>query len=97
MTSTNIDVRLSIKTVLVDPNLVQTIFVIIFLILVMVRTLENIDFLVRSKLRYFTVCNLNVAVSSLPDLLTSDVKCNISLTYSPQTIIRNNFIHEKPR
>ena len=72
MTSTNIDVRLSIKTVLVDPNLVQTIFVIIFLILVMVRTLENIDFLVRSKLRYFTVFNLNVAVSSLPDLLTSD-------------------------
>ena len=72
MTSTNINVRLSMKTVLVDPNLVQTFFGNNFFIQVMVHTLENNYFLVRSKLRYFTVCTLNVEVSSLTDLLTSD-------------------------
>ena len=40
------------KTILVDPNLVRNFLVIIFLILIMVRTLENNYFLVRTKLGY---------------------------------------------
>ena len=40
------------KIILVDPNLVRTFLVIIFLILIMVRTLENNYFLVRTKLGY---------------------------------------------
>ena len=40
------------KIILVDPNLVRTVLVIIFLILIMVRTLENNYFLVHTKLGY---------------------------------------------
>ena len=40
------------KIILVDPYLVRTFLVIIFLILIMVRTLENNYFLVRTKLGY---------------------------------------------
>ena len=40
------------KTILVDPNLVRTFLVINFLILIMMRTLENNYFLVRTKLGY---------------------------------------------
>ena len=40
------------KIILVDPNLVRTFLVIIFLILIMVRTLENNYFLVPTKLGY---------------------------------------------
>ena len=40
------------KIILVDPNLVRTFLLIIFLILIMVRTLENNYFLVRTKLGY---------------------------------------------
>ena len=40
------------KIILVDPNLVRTFLVIIFLILIMVRTLENNYFLVLTKLGY---------------------------------------------
>ena len=40
------------KITLVDPNLVRTFLVIAFLILIMVRTLENNYFLVRTKLGY---------------------------------------------
>ena len=40
------------KIILVDPNLVPTFLVIIFLILIMVRTLENNYFLMRTKLGY---------------------------------------------
>ena len=52
MGSINISADLSMKIILVDPNLVRTFFVIIFLILIMVRTLENNYFLVRTKLGY---------------------------------------------
>ena len=47
------------KIILVDPNLVRTFLVIIFLILIMVRTLENNYFLVRTKLGYlrYAICN----------------------------------------
>ena len=38
------------KIILVDPNLVRTFLVMIFLILIMVRTLENNYLLVRAKL-----------------------------------------------
>ena len=47
-----ISVHLSSKIILVDPNLVLTFFGIKLLILVMVRTLENNYFLVRTKLGY---------------------------------------------
>ena len=40
------------KIILVDPNLVRTFLVIIFLILIMVRNFENDYFLVRTKLGY---------------------------------------------
>ena len=40
------------KIILVDPYLVRTFLVIIFLILIMVRTLENNYFLVRTILGY---------------------------------------------
>ena len=40
------------KVILVDPNLLRTFLVIIFLILITVRTLENNYFLVRTKLGY---------------------------------------------
>ena len=40
------------KIILVDPNLVRTFFDNIFLILIMVPTVENNYFLVRSKLGY---------------------------------------------
>ena len=40
------------KIILVDPNLVRTFLVVIFLILIMVRTFENNYFLVRTKLGY---------------------------------------------
>ena len=40
------------KIILVDPNLVRTFLVIIFLILIMVHTLENNYFLVRTELGY---------------------------------------------
>ena len=50
MTSLNITAHLPFR---VDPNLVRALFlVIIFLILMMVRTLENNYFLVRTKLGY---------------------------------------------
>ena len=50
--SLNISAHLSMKIILVDPNLVRTLFGNIFLILIMVRTLENNCFLVRTKLGY---------------------------------------------
>ena len=50
MGSINISADLSMKIILVDPNLVRTFFVIIFLILIMVRTLENNYFFARTKL-----------------------------------------------
>ena len=40
------------KIILVDPSLVRTFFGNIFLILIMVRTLENNYFSVRSKIGY---------------------------------------------
>ena len=40
------------KVILVDPNLLRTFLVIIFLILITVRTLENNYFLVWTKLGY---------------------------------------------
>ena len=40
------------KIILVDPNLVRTFLVVIFFILIMVRTFENTYFLVRTKLGY---------------------------------------------
>ena len=40
------------KIILVDPNLVRTFFGNIFLILIMVRILENNYFSVRSKIGY---------------------------------------------
>ena len=48
----NISADPSMKIILVDPNLVRTFLVIIFLILIMVRILENNYFLVRTKLEY---------------------------------------------
>ena len=50
--SLNISAHLSMKIILVDPNLVRTFFGNNFLILIMVRTLENNYFLVRTKLGY---------------------------------------------
>ena len=50
--SLNISAHLSMKIILVDPNLVRTHFGNIFLILIIVRTLENNYFLVRTKLGY---------------------------------------------
>ena len=40
------------KIILADPNLVRTFFGNNFLILIMVRTLENNYFLIRTKLEY---------------------------------------------
>ena len=40
------------KIILVDTNLVRSFLVIIFLILIMVHTLENNYFLMRTKLEY---------------------------------------------
>ena len=40
------------KIILVDPNLVRTFFGNIFLVLIMVRTLDNNYFSVRSKTGY---------------------------------------------
>ena len=40
------------KTILVGPNLVRTFLVIIFLILIIVRTFENNYFLACTKLEY---------------------------------------------
>ena len=40
------------KIILVDPNLMRTFFGKNFLILIMVRTLENNYFLMRTKLGY---------------------------------------------
>ena len=40
------------KIIFVDPNLVRTLFGNNFLILIMVRTLENDHFLMRTKLGY---------------------------------------------
>ena len=40
------------KIILVDPNLVRTFFGNNFLVLIMVRTLENNYFLMRTKLGY---------------------------------------------
>ena len=48
--SLNISAHLFMEKILVDPNLMRTFLVIIFLILIMVRTLENNYFLVRIKL-----------------------------------------------
>ena len=50
--SLNISAHLSVKMILVDPDLVGFFLVIIFLILIMVRKLENNYFLVRTKLEY---------------------------------------------
>ena len=44
------------KIILVNPNLVHTSLVNILLILIMVRTLDNNYFLVRTKLGYFRYC-----------------------------------------
>ena len=48
----NVSAHLSMKIILVDPNLVRTFLVIIFLILIMVCTLGNNYFLMRTKLGY---------------------------------------------
>ena len=40
------------KIILVDPNLLRTFFGNIFFILIMVRTLENNYFMVRTRLGY---------------------------------------------
>ena len=40
------------KIILVDPNLESALLLVIFLILIMVRTLENNYFLMRTKLGY---------------------------------------------
>ena len=48
----NISVHLSMKIILVDPNLVHTFFRNNFFILIMVRTLENNYFLMPAKLEY---------------------------------------------
>ena len=50
--SLNISAHLSMKIILVDLNLVRTFFGNNFFILIMVRTLENNYFLVRTKLGY---------------------------------------------
>ena len=50
--SLNISAHLSMKIILVDSNLVLTFLVKIFLILIMVRNLENNYFLTRTKLGY---------------------------------------------
>ena len=50
--SLNISAHQSIKIILVDLNIVRTFLVIIFLILITVRTLENNYFLVYTKLGY---------------------------------------------
>ena len=47
------------KISLVDPNLVRTFFGNNFLILIMVRTLENNYFLVRIKLEYLRYVNIS--------------------------------------
>ena len=48
--SINISAHLSMKIILVDPNLVHTFFGNNFVVLIMVGTFENIYFLVRTKL-----------------------------------------------
>ena len=50
--SLNISALLPMKIILEDTNLVRVFLVLIFLILIMVRTLENNYFLMDSKLRY---------------------------------------------
>ena len=59
------------KTILVDPNLVHTFLVIIFLILIKVRTLENNILLVRTKLIYLRYCFWQSSNKSL--LLLNDL------------------------
>ena len=44
------------KIIVLDPILMRTFLVIIFLILIMVRTSENNYFLVRTKLGYLRYC-----------------------------------------
>ena len=56
--SLNISAHLSVTIILVGPNLVRTFLIIFFLILIIVRTLENNYFLVRTKLGYFILCNI---------------------------------------
>ena len=55
--SLNINTQLSMKIILADPNLVRTFFGNNFLILIIVRTLENNYFLVRTKLGYLRYYN----------------------------------------
>ena len=55
----DISAHLSVKTILLDPNLVRTFSGNIFLILIMVRTLENNYFLVRTKLGYLR-CSIKI-------------------------------------
>ena len=50
--SQSISAHMSMKIILVDPNLVRTFFGNIFLILITVHTLENNYFLVSTKLGY---------------------------------------------
>ena len=50
--SINISAHLSMKIILVDPNLVHTYFGNNFAVLIMVRTFENIYFFVRTKSGY---------------------------------------------
>ena len=50
--SLNTREHLFMKTILVDPNLVHTFLGIVFLILIMVHTLESSYFSVRTKLGY---------------------------------------------
>ena len=47
--SLNISAHLSMKTILVDPNLAHTFWIIILLILIMVCTFKNNYFLVRTN------------------------------------------------
>ena len=61
------------KMILVNPNLVRTFFgnIYIFLILIMVRILENNCFLVRTKLAYLR--DADIMVFDISSFLTKSI------------------------
>ena len=64
--SLNISAHQSMKIILVGPNLVRTFLVIIYLILIMVRTLENNFFLLGTKLGYLRYSNHSLLLANVP-------------------------------
>ena len=81
------------KIILVDPNLVRTFLVIIFLILIMVCTFENNYFLMRTKLgylRYFTILVWSTVHKELIKKMNS-LNRDIRIQYWSKSLPRQSF------